>query len=300
MAGVKVTALRLSAREAEGRPRAVGPVRRAFLGARVEDELAAPRVRGVGELLDAATHAYAAHFALCFGVAMAVWLPFQVLSELFARAEVWLGSLLLATTVAMPARFLCTGFVGCFVVDRLLGREGRAGRAAGRALAGAAPLVQAAVVVGLVTVLLFCMCVLPVFAGIWLFSLAPIVAVLERPSVLEGLRRSIYLAQGWDYLGRWLAALLVGAGLFLPATLLLGAVHEAGVRAFLETSLGARGVAFDLVIAALSACFLALSGAFTGVLSTVLYVDARVRREGLDLEVQLERLVARRTERMPA
>lgn len=291
MAGVRVTTHRLGPARPAG---CASPIRQAFLGGRVEDEPAAPRARGLGELLDVATQAYAAHFAPCIGVAAAVWLPFQVFSELLARSDLGLGSLVLLTAVTLPARFLCIGFVACFVIDRLLGREAGAGRALRRALGGAATLVQVAVAVTLATVLLFCMCVLPVVPGIWLLCLAPVVGVLERPSVLDSLRRSVSLALNWDFLGRWLGALLVSSGLFLPATLLLGAVHEAEVRSFLETSLGARGLGFDLAVAGVSAFFLALSGAFAGVVTTVLYVDARVRQEGLDLALQLERLVARR------
>ena len=286
----RLTTVRLHAgRGARGEPAA----RRAFRSGRVEGDEAVPRPRGVGALLDAATGTYAARFAVCVGLATALLLPFQMLSELLARSEHLLRGLGVLLAFSIPARFLCIGFIACFVADRLLGRAAQPGRAARRAAGASGRLLGVALAVGLISVPLVCMCFFPLFVGIWLFSLAPVIVALEGRTVADGLRRSMLLVGGWGALGRWLGVVLVGSALLTPASGLIGAVHEPAVRAFLETSLGVRGLAFDLLTTTVSAFLVAISTAFFAVEMTVLYVDQRVRKEGLDLELWLERLAPR-------
>ena len=154
--------------------------------------------------------------------------------------------------------------------------------------------------------LLVCPCVITSYASYWLFAVIPAVYVLER----EGLKSRTWLAQigaaivrgfklvwGWGSFGRWLGWITVaGFAIAGPLASVPGLVDVPLVREFLDQHLGAQGSGVEFLIAAVGSVFVGIGTAYMAVLMTVYYLDQRVRREGLDLELRLEQRMARSAE----
>jgi hypothetical protein len=114
------------------------------------------------------------------------------------------------------------------------------------------------------------------------FLLGTSVAVVEGRRGLTPLRRSWELVRGqtWRVLGAVLLAALVFVGAALVVVTIVIAVFLASGGPVTESVL--RGVVLWTGIA--SALLLSAMLPFADLVITLLYVDARVRREGLDLE----------------
>lgn len=112
------------------------------------------------------------------------------------------------------------------------------------------------------------------FPGIYVtlrtFAIIPVV-VLEEKSAGEGFRRSWDLAKGevWKVFVTLLLAWLIFFVLYLLLVMIAGVLASRSARAS------------SLIVAML----LALVYPITGVVTTLLYYDIRVRREGFDLEL---------------
>jgi hypothetical protein len=112
------------------------------------------------------------------------------------------------------------------------------------------------------------------FPGIYVtlrtFAIIPVV-VLEEKSAGEGFRRSWDLAKGevWKVFVTLLLAWLIFFVLYLLLVMIAGVLASKSARAS------------SLIVAML----LALVYPITGVVTTLLYYDIRVRREGFDLEL---------------
>jgi hypothetical protein len=144
------------------------------------------------------------------------------------------------------------------------------------------------------------------YASYWLFAVIPAVYVLER----EGLKSRNWLAQvgaalvrgfqlvwGWDSFARWLGWVTVAViAITGPLGSIPGLIDVPQVREFLDQQLGAQGSGVEFMIAAVGSVFVGIGTAYMAVLMTVYYLDQRVRREGLDLELRLEQLTARHAE----
>ena len=106
--------------------------------------------------------------------------------------------------------------------------------------------------------------------------------------------RGMRLVSGWDSFGRFLAVFVVSE--YFLATPLEASGSAFGVpevREFLRDTLRIGGGPAELLIASLGAGFFGLAVAFTVSVMTVYYLDLRVRKEGLDLELALRRLAGR-------
>ncbi len=104
------------------------------------------------------------------------------------------------------------------------------------------------------------------------------VLLLERTSVTEGLRRSWTLGKSrlWPILGLTLGTAVASAALGLVVGLLIGALQD------LVGTASAAGSHSELLSLAVGIVIAVLAGPIAPIGYTLLYYDARVRREGLD------------------
>lgn len=204
-----------------------------------------------------------------------------------------------AGLVSALAMLLLTGVLTVVVAEAVLGRHVDAGRAWAQVrpvvwrLVGMTLLVGAAVVAAVALLALLTAAVgagvlvlaLPLlafflYAGVRV-SLASAAIVLERASVTGALARSWRLVHGawWRTFGvlvlAAIIAAVVGQIISLPFTLIAG------------TSPGSAAVTLGplLVTAVGSIVSATLTWPFTATVTVLLYVDRRMRREGLDLEL---------------
>jgi hypothetical protein len=271
-------------------------VRRLRAGARLERAVElAPS--GVGRCLDSAFQVYSARFAYCILVTLAIWIPVQLASEALLQASARYGAAppLLILLLPIPVRVLTISLLCTVASQVLLGEPVRVRLGLLRVLSRAPQLLALSLLMSLAAIPLACMCLFPMYVGFWLASLAPVILVLEGGGIGAAVRRSVELVWGWGFFARWIGLSLVTGLLFLPANFLAGLLEDPRTRSFFQTQLSATGEAFELLMAFLSSVFLALSTAFIAVLVTVYYLDTRARKEALDVELELARLVARRT-----
>src|SRR5262249_26454139 len=118
--------------------------------------------------------------------------------------------------------------------------------------------------------------------------------------VLAAFRRGLQLARGGSF-GRWLLVWLVGelffAGLLRQTG---GGLDLPAARQFLSHSLNLGGTGAEVVLGSVSGLLYALASCVHGALMTAFYLDLCVRREGLDLELELRALEATRAAPEPS
>lgn len=130
--------------------------------------------------------------------------------------------------------------------------------------------------------------------AVWLmirFSLASPALMLEKQTIRKAMGRSVKLVRGswWRVFGiQILASIIAGVVasiILVPFTLIAGAVSGDGMGSFLDTAGGNAGWAF-LIISAIGAVIgSTITFPITAGVTVLLYIDQRIRREGLDLEL---------------
>jgi len=130
--------------------------------------------------------------------------------------------------------------------------------------------------------------------AIWLlvrFSLASPALMLEKQGVKKSMTRSVKLVRGswWRVFGiQLLAAVIanvVASIIVIPFTLIAGALSGDGVTGFLDSSTGDLGWTFLIVSGVGSVIGSMLTFPITAGVTVLLYIDQRIRREALDLEL---------------
>ncbi|MDI3407464.1 glycerophosphoryl diester phosphodiesterase membrane domain-containing protein [Streptomyces cavernicola] len=130
--------------------------------------------------------------------------------------------------------------------------------------------------------------------AIWLmvrFSLSSPALMLEKQTVRKALGRSAKLVQGswWRVFGiQLLAAILVNivvSIILVPFTVLAAALSGDGVSGFLNSSADSVGWTFLIITGIGSVIGSMLAFPITAGVSVLLYIDLRIRREALDLEL---------------
>jgi hypothetical protein len=260
------------------------------------------RPLGIGEILDVAIKIYFRHFSTFLKIALVVVLPTQVLLNAITVSAsdsssnrnpfslhvanngdttthvsyAAIGAIVAAVVLTFLAGQLATG--ACFkaVADGYLGGTPEWRGSLSRALRRLHSMIWIAFIGGIVTVLGFALCFVP---GIYLavaFALAIPVLFSEDARGWEALSRSRHLVRG-----RWWAT---------AAVLLVGLILGFVVSAVVGGVLGALSFASHgnwparFVIGVLSGTITAmLTTPFSAAYHTILYVDLRVRKEGLDL-----------------
>ncbi|MGW7084110.1 glycerophosphoryl diester phosphodiesterase membrane domain-containing protein [Streptomyces sp. NPDC054871] len=130
--------------------------------------------------------------------------------------------------------------------------------------------------------------------AIWLlvrFSLASPALMLEKQGVKKSMTRSAKLVRGswWRVFGiQLLAAIIanvVASIIVIPFALIAGALSGDGVTGFLDSGTGDLGWTFLIVSGVGSVIGSMLTFPITAGVTVLLYVDQRIRREALDLEL---------------
>jgi len=254
--------------------------------------------RGVGEILDLSLEVFAARFVSCVGFATLLWVPYHVLERVtqhmgeMARLLQSMGGTLVS---AWLLQSLTLAVVTTIVYDHLQGRRSGALDALRPVIARLLPLLAA---VGLTTLLVMlgtCCFIVPGILANWIFAVVTAALVLERLGPVQAVRRSAQLMtndSAHTFL-RWLGVAVVQFAIFLPMSSVAGGLDFPDVRLRIQEVLHVSGVAFDALDIVVSSLFMGIATAFAGIWATILYVDARIRLEGFDLQMRLERLGGR-------
>ena len=268
-------------------------------GARFESAYGRPRPRRLPELLDLGFEVLRDRFAVLAGISALMWAPAR-LAQVFIGPHVWLErpgdfqglGLGAGTVFGWLSQGLVDGLATAFVSLLVAARLGETRVGAVEALSVSArrlpQLVLLALIYGVMTGL-GCLClIVPGVFLMWRFFVAPTVCVLERASIGQSLGRSYDLAVG--SFGVW-------AGVYLLLALLTSSFTSVAVigdnvqfRPYLMEGLGLGRTAFDALVFCVSTLFLGVSTSIKAVLATVFYFHCLARRDGLDLERELERL----------
>jgi hypothetical protein len=265
------------------------------------------RARGIGEILDAAVVLYRARFARLITVAAWVIIPTQALSALVllsaqpdrfetgvtgAPTAVYDGgdvAVQIAATVVVAALGIITSaFVvaACarIVADAYVDYTEPAGDAIRLAGRRVLPIIGLALIVAAAQFAGIFACGVGAFVAMTFFAVAIPVLIIEGTGVFRALGRSIELTKTkfWHVLGLVLAAQLL--------TLVL----QGGLTALLELGLSSDNttvlVIMQSVVNTVSAM---ITTPFVAAATLVLYFDLRVRVEGFDIQLLMQRVDAR-------
>jgi hypothetical protein len=280
-------------------------------GGSVHGEPLPLRPRGVGDLIDAAVELLRGRFLVYLGLAALILAPVRVGSY---YAQDWLdqpeefggGAVLgfFTATIGLPMliQSAVTALVIVIVHGQLLARRVRPGEALARTLVRLPALIALLLLMGAILIggialptILALICfplfplvfVLVVFLG-WKLYLATPALMLEALGPLEAVRRSFQLSSG--SFPRWLGVYVVSWLLAVSFGGLSQLADDPGIRAQVLERLGLSRWQFELFYLPISTLLSAVSISFTAVVATTFYLDARMRREGFDLALRLERL----------
>jgi hypothetical protein len=256
------------------------------------------RPLSVGETIDAAINLYRRYAVLLWQAVAVVVLPLAVIELIVRRASLPSGVFLHdgtlyttnlngATTGAVPslvvivigalAQLLSIGAVFKLLLDGYLGRRPELGESFSYAAARLGSLVWLAILTGLLVVIGLILLVIPGIYLIGAFSVAIPVLMMEGRTGLDALGRSRELVRGrwWPTIARIVvAALLVGILEFVFGLIDLG------------SAFGISNVTLYYAVNALvSAVASIIAAPFTAAVVLVTYIDLRVRKEALDLEL---------------
>ncbi|MER8220217.1 hypothetical protein ABTZ58_06385 [Streptomyces sp. NPDC094143] len=130
--------------------------------------------------------------------------------------------------------------------------------------------------------------------ALWLmirFSLASPALMLEKQGIKKALSRSTKLVQGtwWRIFGIQLLATIianvVASIIVIPFTFLAGALSGDGITGWLNSGAGSLGWTFLIVSGIGSVIGSMITFPITAGVTVLLYIDQRIRREALDLEL---------------
>lgn len=230
----------------------------------------------LGAIINTTLETYRAHFWLFFGIAAVVQAVLFIGERLAALGAPWVflgGGPLLAGVVVSVASGPATAYA--VVARSILGRRVGLGDCYARALKYILHLLGALIIVVLaliipavLSVILIGIPVLLLLAVRWLFWGQAI--VIEGLGPVGALQRSWYLVEGswWRVFGIALVFLLISIALSIPVLIVSSLVGLASD--FVGSLVGAAGTALITPVG------------FIGM--TLLYLDLRVRREGLEVE----------------
>ncbi|MFI8169242.1 glycerophosphoryl diester phosphodiesterase membrane domain-containing protein [Streptomyces sp. NPDC085931] len=130
--------------------------------------------------------------------------------------------------------------------------------------------------------------------ALWLmirFSLASPALMLEKQGIKKAMSRSAKLVQGtwWRIFGIQLLATIianvVASIIVIPFTFLAGAFSDEGITGWLNSGAGSLGWTFLIVSGIGSVIGSMITFPITAGVTVLLYIDQRIRREALDLEL---------------
>ena len=251
------------------------------------------RPLGLAEILDGTittmrryprpTFALSAAVAVVTGL-VALLQNVTLISDTTAAFATSVGASVIGGIVSYVTTVLLAGGLALVLSEGMLGRQVTAGQVWARLRPRVPGLVGLALLSGLLVLLgLVAFLVGALVVGVFLLLAAP-AYVLENASVTGALRRSAGLVRGswWRVFGIYLLmSILVGLVslvLLLPVGLVVG--FDA-----LDGSGTGLGIGAYLLVVLLTALVSLLTAPVTAYVVGLLYVDQRMRREGLDLQL---------------
>lgn len=258
------------------------------------------RPLGLGEILDGAITTMRTYPKATLGFAAVIATVTQLMSFVYtvslrseteavttdsfdsALAELAVGFGLLFI-LGFVADLVLTGCLTVIIGQAVLGRPVSLGQAWARVRPRIWALVGASLLAGLIVVGGFLLCVIPaIYFGV-AFSLATPALVLENQPVTKALRRSWDLVKGswWRIFGILLLTTVIA--FMVESVLTVPFVLVAGTSGFFADSpgdLSTMALALQSVGAIVATT---ITGPLTALVSALLYIDLRMRREGLDV-----------------
>lgn len=274
------------------------PVRRRVAGSAISASLTPLSPRGVGQILDDALDVLVARFGTCIAIGTLLMLPIQIGMELLTQANLSADiHVILAQGwpfLVYPTQFFTAACVCRLVGTYLQGNAVSIGEALGEVVRRLIPIGIFALLFGVAVAAGTCCCYVPGIVLQWLFSVVLAAYLLEGIPLVAAVGRSASLVTGWGSLGRFLGYFLVSSVMLFPLTGPSSFLNSPDVRGALENLLPIESGPVGLLLAVISAFFMGIGLAYPAVLMVVFYFDCRVRKEGLDLDRELDRLIARR------
>lgn len=268
--------------------------------------------RNGAEIVDLGIWVLMRRFLPCLAISVALWIPVRIAMPFVLRAMpsnsfdneqlvVFWAGLFGVGLFARLVEIIVTMSLSVLAYEFLVGREVSALEALTRALRRGPALVGLFLLQTLILsagsgllVALGVMCP-PLFLGAlvfwvyfsWKLTLAPSLLVLEELSLSAALSRSFSLSKG--SLLRWI---VVGLLAVLFSSWFSAGIQPADnelIRSAALEGLGIPPLLYDVALVPITAVFSGVATAILAVAWTAFYLDARIRREGLDLRMRLER-----------
>jgi len=256
--------------------------------------------RSVLEMLDLALEVLRERVGLMVGLGTLAWLPVRALQP-FIGVHVWERSLASGSMLGSSLGSLvdsggsvlsqCFGLalLARLVNDGLEGRDSALGPTLRLVFARFHVVVGVAMLTAIATALGTCACFIPGILLSWKLAVAPVACVIEGLGVGASMRRSFLLTRRGFW--RWVFLSLASAAIGLPFSGIAVFTNFPGMREKALSFTGLSSTSFDVLFVFVSSLVLGVAIALHASVMTVFYADARVRREGADLEQDLARCV---------
>lgn len=232
-----------------------------------------PRARSVSELVDATFSLYRRNASAYIMVTAMAVVPGLVVQLLFLRPsmEPSMGNAMgafLGGLISLVTYGLMTGVVTKVGSDVYLGGEADVAAAVRHVMPRLGSLIAAGIMKGIYFFLYALLLFFPVFIAFAKYFAPEAAVVLEGKTAGQAMERSAQLSDGL----RWhiLRTLVLGYGIYFLLAMAIGAIGIFGNS--------------EVVMLFVQTVFTVIAYPIVGLLSMMLYYDARIRKEGFDME----------------
>ncbi|MFD5097064.1 hypothetical protein ACFWMR_41090 [Amycolatopsis thailandensis] len=204
---------------------------------------------------------------------------FSVLGGSLATSFITLVATLLGTTIL-------TGFLTVLMGKAVLGKPVTFKEALKEATPRLLPLLGLTVLYTLAIMVAAIFCLLPAIIPYTFWALASPAFILERGTVMEAFRRSVKLVSGmfWRVFGILLLAYVISS--FLASIITIPFSFSAFLSIFGNLDQMYVPSTGDLILQSVGTVIAqTIVGPFTALVTVILYIDQRMRREGMDIEL---------------
>ncbi|WP_406641155.1 hypothetical protein [Amycolatopsis sp. WGS_07] len=212
----------------------------------------------------------------------------QQLDALYSMLGSTLTALLPSLVITMLAQTFLTGFLTVVMGKAVLGRPVDFGSAMREAAPRLLPLLAVTVLYALATIVAAAFCLLPAVLPYVFWSLAGPALVLERGTIGQAFTRSRQLVSGmfWRVFGVLLLAAVIGwvisAVIDIPFSVGSGAFSGLFDPQATVPKVTTGGLVLQSVGTVIASTIVM---PFTALVTVALYIDQRMRREGMDIEL---------------
>lgn len=246
--------------------------------------------RGVGQMLDLAVDLFVDCLVPTVGLAFLMWLPVRIAWVLLGSAEAESAAvqILLNLIGATVVQTLSVALTIQIVYAELQGSRISMRQALLVAVKRGPALLGCSILVSMGTTAGCCALLVGAIFVMYIWSAAPAALVLESRGPLDCLVRSQQLVRK-SFL-RWAGVMLCAVALKLPFDAAAAFMDQPQIVHWALEEQHVSPVLYSLAQVFITSLLLAVSAAGWSIVITVFYLDCRVRREGFDLVMRLERL----------